>query len=365
MTNPHRTAGERWYHVPAGVRVAAVLFLILAVTFISVSLVDPSAPLSILLDGHPVLVPAKSHLGGALRGFDVAPVDGRLLDVEGHVLFRHADPGRVLLNGAVAPRREPLANGDVITIVDGADRTEGTRRITTMLPGRRYGDPQFSLGTARIVRVDTVGRISGIIVSTVFRPISRVRLPSEVALTFDDGPRPGSTRRILRVLGRMHVKATFFVVGYLARRYPSLIRAEIRAGMTVGSHSWSHPNAEPFKRLPEKRIGREMRQTKDFLDDAFGLRVHLFRPPGGSWDDGVVTAADARGMRVVNWNVDPQDWAAGISASTIIQRVVSGVGPGSIVELHDGGGDRQATLRALPTIIRKIRGMGLTLVPIR
>jgi peptidoglycan/xylan/chitin deacetylase (PgdA/CDA1 family) len=341
------------------------VFLILAMTFIPVSLIDRPAPLSIVLDRHPVLLPAPSQVGEVLGRFDVAPVDGRLLNIEGHVLLRHADPGRVLLNGAVASPRDLLASGDVLTIVDGADRTEGTRRIKTMLRGRRYGDPEFSLGRARIVRVDTVGRISGIVASTMFRPISGVNRPSKVALTFDDGPWPGSTRRILRVLDRMHVKATFFVVGYLARRYPGLIRAEIRSGMTVGSHSWSHPNGQPFKRLPEDRLGHEMRQTNDFLQRSFGVHVRLFRPPGGSWDDGVVTAADALGMRVVNWNVDPRDWAAGVSARAIIHRVVSEVGPGSIVELHDGGGERRATLRALPTIIRKIRRMGLTPVAIR
>jgi peptidoglycan/xylan/chitin deacetylase (PgdA/CDA1 family) len=346
------------------VRIAVVLVLILALMGIAVSLVDLPAPLSIVLDGRPVLVPAPSHVGEALRRFDVAPIPGRLLDLEGHVLLQQADPGRVLLNGAATSPRAPLASGDVLTIVDGEDRTEGTRRIRTRLPGRRYGDPQFSLGTARIVRVDTVGRTSGIAVSTVFRPVSGVRRPSKVALTFDDGPWPGSTRRILRVLHRMHVKATFFVVGYLARRYPAMIRAEIRSGMTVGSHSWSHPNVEPFKRLREARLGHEMGQTNDFLQRTFGLRVHLFRPPGGSWNDAVVTEADALGMRVVNWNVDARDWAPGASATTIARRVVSEVEPGSIVALHDGGGDRLATLRALPTIIRKIRKMGLTLVAI-
>jgi peptidoglycan/xylan/chitin deacetylase (PgdA/CDA1 family) len=347
-----------------GVRIAIVLVLILTLMGVAVSLVDPPAPLSIALDGRPVLVPAPSHVGEALRRFDVAPVDGRLLDVEGHVLLRHANPGRVLLNGVVTSLRAPLASGDVLTILDGADRREGTRRIRTMLPGRRYGDPEFSLGTARIVRVDTVGRISRIVASTVFRPVSGVRRPSKVALTFDDGPWPGSTRRILRVLRRMHVKATFFVVGYLARRYPAMIRAEIRSGMTIGNQSWSHPNAEPFKRLREARLEHEMRQTRDFLQRTFGLRVRLFRPPGGSWNDAVVTAADALGMRVVTWNLDARDWAPGASARTIVHRVVSEVEPGSIVVLHDGGGDRRATLRVLPTIIRKIRKMGLTFVAI-
>jgi peptidoglycan/xylan/chitin deacetylase (PgdA/CDA1 family) len=277
------------------VRTAVLLGVVVVPTLVSVCLVESPHPLPIMLDGHPVLVPASSHLGETLRRFGLGATDGRLLDIEGHVLVRHADPGFVLLNGAVASPRARLAEGDVITVVNGVDRTEGTRRIRTMLPGRRYGNPQFSLGTARIVRIDTVGGVSGILVSTVFRPVGAVRRPREVALTFDDGPWPGTTRRILGVLRRMHVKATFFVVGYLARRYPAVIRAEMRSGMMVGSHSWDHPNARPFKRLPDARLESEMREVNVFPRRRFGLRVHLFRPPGGSWSAGVVTAADGLG----------------------------------------------------------------------
>lgn len=346
-------------------RKAVLLGVVVVPLLVSVCFVESPNPLSIMLDGRPVFVPASSHLGETLRRFGLSPTDGRLLDIEGGVLVRHADPGLVLLNGAAASPRAPLAEGDVIAVVDGVDRTEGMRRIRTMLPGRRYGDPQFSLGTARIVRVDTVGRVSGILVSTVFRPVGPVRRPPEVALTFDDGPWPGTTRRILDVLRRMHVKATFFVVGYLARRYPALIRDEVRSGMTVGNHSWDHPNARPFERLPDARLESEMREVNVFLGRRFGFRVRLFRPPGGSWSAGVVAAADGLGMRVVNWNVDSRDWTRGASAKEIVHRVLSQVQPGSIVELHDGGGDRHATVEALPTIIRKIRRMGLRLVAIR
>jgi len=84
-----------------------------------------------------------------------------------------------------------------------------------------------------------------------------------------------------------------------------------------------------------------------------------FRPPGGSYSDFVVRTAEAAGMRVVLWSVDPLDWQKGTTAREIVERVLDSVQPGSIVVLHDGGGDRSATIEALPKIIRGIRKKGL------
>src|SRR5438270_699230 len=95
----------------------------------------------------------------------------------------------------------------------------------------------------------------------------------------------------------------------------------------------------------------------------FGRRllapVRPDRPPGGSWDDQVVTAAKDQGLRVVNWNVDPQDWRANTSAKQITRRVLTHAGAGSIVDLHDGGGNQSATVKALPAIIKGLRKRGL------
>jgi peptidoglycan/xylan/chitin deacetylase (PgdA/CDA1 family) len=93
-----------------------------------------------------------------------------------------------------------------------------------------------------------------------------------------------------------------------------------------------------------------------------GARPRLFRPPGGSTSPQLVRAAAALGQRVVLWSVDPADWTLGSSARKITKRVLAAVRPGSIVILHDGGGDRTATLAALPAIVRGIRQRGLQLV---
>lgn len=353
------TAGAASRH---RVRVAVLIGAFLVSMLLARGLGDPARPINVTIDGVPATVADGSRVGTLVHRLELRPTAGRLLDVAGHVLDPRHDPGRVLVDGQPASPGKALTQGDVITIVDGVDRTESTRRVRTRLPGRSPGDPQYSLATARMVRVDVVGRVSRIVVSTEYRPLGQARRPKAVALTFDDGPWPHTTRAILNVLRRMNARATFFVIGYLAKRHPAMIRTEREAGMAIGSHSWGH--REPFDGLSPRRMEDDMQAVNALLARQ-GIRARVFRPPGGGSSPDVVTVANALGMRVVNWNVDPRDWSSGATARSITRAVLSHVERGSIVELHDGGGDRSATVRALPSIIRGIRRMGFKLVALR
>jgi peptidoglycan/xylan/chitin deacetylase (PgdA/CDA1 family) len=345
-----------------GLRLAVLALAAAIPLLLATGLGDPTPPIIVTVDGRTATVDVGTRLRVVVRSLDARPRPGRLLDVEGHVLEPDVDRGSILLNGRPASPRTPLHDGDVVVTIDGVDRTEPTKRITTNL-GRRPGDPMYSLATARMLRIEVVGRVSGLVVSTQYRPLGGLRRPRAVALTFDDGPWPGSTRAILRVLHRMHARATFFVIGYLAKRYPSIVRDEVRAGMAIGSHSWDHP--EPFDALAVERIRTELSTTSELMRSEFGVHVTVFRPPGGSAATDVVTQADLLGMRVVDWNVDPRDWSKAATPKSITRAVLSAVGRGSIVDLHDGGGDRRATVKALPDIIRGIRKKGLKLVVLR
>ena len=321
-------------------------------------------PVHVRVDGVAHEALPGTTLGELVASERLAASDGRLLSVDGDVLDRSADPGRILLNGHVATDGAVLASGDRVTVADGEDRMEGTRRVARRLPGRRVGDPERTLDTYPTTQVTVTGRVSGDLVSVSDVSRGRGRAPREVALTFDDGPWPVDTQHVMAVLRRFHVPATFFMVGYLVQRYPGVARAVAAAGYPIGDHSFDHPVSPALADLTEHRISAEIGDAKDALTSV-GVSPTLFRPPGGSYDDDVVQEARRQGMRVVLWSVDPQDWRSNLSAREITKRVLKHVTPGSIVLLHDGGGDAAHTIKALPAIIRGIRAMGLgfTTVP--
>jgi peptidoglycan/xylan/chitin deacetylase (PgdA/CDA1 family) len=346
----------------------AVLVLVVAVSLVSAFAAirldhDPAPPsfLAVRVEGRPVRLATGTTLAEASAMFRLRPQAGELLDIAGRPLRPDGQPGQVLLDGRPEPGATPLRSGDRIGVVAGSDRREPLARLVVPVPGGEPGDPQFTLSTAPGRQVVVRGAISHELVSSRFQPTGAAQTQRAVALTFDDGPSPEYTPRILATLRRLKVRATFFVIGYLAQQYPALVRQEARLGMEVGNHTYNHPEVPPFGELPARLIQDEISLAANILT-RIGVRPRLFRPPGGSYSPAVVDAAAALGEGVALWSVDPTDWTPGISASQVIRNVLSAVRPGSIIDLHDGGGDRSATLAALPAIIRGIRARGLRLV---
>jgi peptidoglycan/xylan/chitin deacetylase (PgdA/CDA1 family) len=168
-----------------------------------------------------------------------------------------------------------------------------------------------------------------------------------VALTFDDGPSE-YTDGFLDVLRRHHARGTFFEIGQEVPGRADVMRRILREGSEIGNHSMHHdlyPGAA------------DMAATNSVIRAATGFEPCLFRPPGGGVNSAVIGAAGGLGMSTVNWDVDPTDWANPGSAA-IYSRVVGAVRPGSIVIMHDGGGNRGGTLAALPRIIEALRARG-------
>ena len=361
---PHHGRVSRRLPRRPAFRAAIVAIVLPAPLLVAAELQDRPPPITISVDGSTVVVDHAATLGDTIRELSLRAPSGRLLDVEGGVLDPKADPGEIRLNGDLAPRSTPLDPADVIAVIPGADRIEGTRREVMRLPGRQLQNPMYTLETSRMRKITTVGRFSDIVVGVRFRSIGGTHRPPAVALTFDDGPWPGTTRQVLDVLERMHAKATFFMVGYLMDRYPGIVHRVERAGMTIGTHSWGHPYRTPFVDLTPHRIQTEIERPADLLRRRFEIAPTLFRAPGGSYDASVIRMAREAGMRLVQWSVDPGDYRDGMSPGRLASAVLRSVRPGSIVLLHDGGGDQSATVRALPRIIRGIRHMGLELVAI-
>ncbi|MFC0526178.1 polysaccharide deacetylase family protein [Phytohabitans kaempferiae] len=175
----------------------------------------------------------------------------------------------------------------------------------------------------------------------------------KVALTFDDGPHPVWTPKVLDLLRRTGVKATFCVVGTEVRAYPALVARMIREGHTLCNHTWHHELDLGTKPEPEIRANLEA-TNREIRKAVPGAKIAFFRHPGGRWTPAAVKVSRELGMTSLDWDVDPQDWKKP-SADAIRTRVINQARPGSIVLLHDGGGDRNGTLAACPAMVEELK----------
>jgi peptidoglycan/xylan/chitin deacetylase (PgdA/CDA1 family) len=184
--------------------------------------------------------------------------------------------------------------------------------------------------------------------------------PPRVALTFDDGPNPPWTGRALDVLARYGVPATFFCVGLHAAGHPDEVRRIVEEGHGLGNHTWSHPFLPD---LTPRELRLQLDRTDEVLEQAAGTPpLRLFRPPYGSRTPEVLAwLGRDGGPTTVLWDVDTEDWAMP-GAQAIAAAVQRQAGPGSIVLMHDGGGDRRQTVEALPAVIEGLLERGVELV---
>ncbi|WP_318199599.1 polysaccharide deacetylase family protein [Streptomyces sp. SCL15-4] len=181
----------------------------------------------------------------------------------------------------------------------------------------------------------------------------------EVALTFDDGPLPPYTGQVLDVLERYGVPGTFFCVGMNARAYPEELARMREQGHTVANHTWSHPFLPELER---SQLTEQLERTREALAEASGAPPsRLFRPPYGARTPEVLDWLAQTGSRVALWDVAPDDWTMP-GADTIARIILDQVRPGSVVLLHDGGGDRSQTVAALPAVIEGLLADGYRFV---
>ncbi len=185
--------------------------------------------------------------------------------------------------------------------------------------------------------------------------------PKAIALTVDDGPDGRWTPDVLDVLARHGVHATFFMIGQSAADHADLVRAIADGGHQLASHTWSHRN---LKKLPAAQVRTEIERAVDAVETASGSRPTAFRAPYGAWSPAALAACQALGQQPVGWSVDPKDWAEpGVGA--IVDRVMSGTGPGSIILSHDGGADRSQTVAAMRRFVPRLIDAGYTFTPVQ
>jgi len=194
-------------------------------------------------------------------------------------------------------------------------------------------------------------------------------LPSgtrQLALTYDDGPNDPHTFRLLDVLSRHNVHATFFLIGRYVQQRPDIVRELVKAGHVVGNHTFTHPLLT-LKRADEVR--RELTDCRKAIEDAIGQYSNLFRPPFGGRRPAVLRIARSLGLQPIMWNVTGYDWNAP-PAAAIERKVEKQIRGGDVILLHDGGhkqmgADRSQTVLATDHMLSRYKSQQYEFVTIQ
>ncbi|MES2736019.1 MAG: polysaccharide deacetylase family protein [Verrucomicrobiota bacterium] len=179
-----------------------------------------------------------------------------------------------------------------------------------------------------------------------------------VAMTFDDGPHPTLTPKLLDILKARNIKCTFFVIGRSAKTYPNIIRRMIAEGHEVANHTWTHAS---LTSRSDAQIRTELQQSEDALVAAANYRPHLIRPPYGAINTRIKQLMFSEfGYSTIMWSVDPQDWRRP-GVSVVTSRLVNGAHPGAIMLAHD---IHPPTIEAMPAMFDQLLAKGYQFVTV-
>jgi peptidoglycan-N-acetylglucosamine deacetylase len=197
-------------------------------------------------------------------------------------------------------------------------------------------------------------------------------VPKKLAISFDDGPDPRWTPRILDVLKEKNVPASFFVIGEEASKSPGLLRREYAEGHSIGNHTYTHP---VYDEISPTQLRWELNLTQRLIESTLGVKSILFRPPYGidhqpeyAEEVAQLPLTQDMGYLIVGQKIDPHDWRQPYGKQVPAQEIIDGVmqqaNAGNIILFHDGGGDRSQTVAALPVIIDQLRARGFQFVSV-
>lgn len=336
---------------------------------------------SVSVNGERTDVRVNSTLADIVSAEGLTPAPGNLVSVGGNVLeegggapFSATVNGQQLDAGQIDDFR--AAGNEDIQIGDGADATEAThqeeREVQPQLePYERIGAVTFVSQWGRPGKqMFTIGDVSGEEApGDVTEPVQNVVLQSlnptpdngekVVALTFDDGP-SDYTQRYLDILSEHNAHATFFCLGTQAQARPELVKAIEDQGSQVASHTLSH---KELPKLDADTFHGEVTDAFTAITDAGAPATSVIRPPYGALDANAWVTSGGTFSTSVIWTLDSLDWKLpGVDA--IVNSCTQGVYPGAIILMHDGGGNRDQDLEALPRILQTLSDQGYSFVTI-
>jgi peptidoglycan-N-acetylglucosamine deacetylase len=244
------------------------------------------------------------------------------------ILLHHGQPDR-----ATAPNRIPVVIPKAIVLPKQQKDTEAESVV--------FGVPKPLQGK-------TIARVKA---KDTSHPV--------IALTFDDGPWQQNTPKILEILKREQIKATFFWIGKMVENSPQIAKQVVAEGHAIGNHTWHHW----YRRMKPAIAAQEIESTASIIYKVTGVKTALFRPPGGILTNGLANYAKKENYAVVMWSDDSKDYRP-YSTARLVRNVLRQIKSGGIVLMHDGGGDRKHTVEALPKIIATLKKRGYEFVTV-
>lgn len=339
-------------------------------------------PVTVTINGTQTQVRLWSPIKTVMREKGISVSAGNYVSVGGNVLeqgggypFSATVNGNRLADGDASGYH--LKDGDDIELSDGDDRMEDydsweedvqpTLRMDGNVGAINYVSQWGQAGRKEVRRGKDSGETADgrtiaeardcVIKVTDVHPDNGQKL---VALTFDDGPAESYTEAYLGILRQYNAKATFFELGNNVEAYPDLAREVLAAGNEVMSHTMSH---KQLTSLEADDLQSEIKDSFSAIQDATGVATTAIRPPYGAFREGTWLKSGGCLSLSVRWDQDSRDWERP-GANVIVANATTGVRPGSIILMHDGGGNRDQDVEALPRILKTLEDEGYTVTTV-
>lgn len=349
--------------------VFVVLFVVLLLTEIIFYQFYYYVPITV--NGKKIVVKKAETIQALLTRKNLMPKYGQLMDVEGKVIPQVKGGAPIIeINNKTGSLNDTIQSPIDIRTKTGLDKiekfSEKVEESQSKITYKGQGAFIYVIKKGRPgVRSIKRGFVSGKTVYSKWLVTPQdftvgklnIRFRKVIALTFDDGPSK-YTSLILKILKENKAKASFFVLGEMIKKRPVWLKEMFKRHYTIGNHTFSHVS---LLNSPTPVIIKELEDTEREIFKATGAKSKFLRPPEGALNSSAINFLLKQGYRISLWNVDTEDWKIK-SSQEIESTVLNHLKPGQVVLLHDGGGNRMNTARALPGIIKGIKKAGYRLV---